>query len=137
MKQFILFGFALFMLLGNQLTYAQADKSDASKTAKVEVYYFHLTRRCQTCQAVESGAKQAMESLYANQIKKGDYTFKAFNLDDKNSEQLAKRLNIGGQALVVVSGTKKIDITNEGFLNARKPEKLKEEIRKAVNTVLK
>ena len=115
MKQFILFGFALFMLLGNQLTYAQADKSDASKTAKVEVYYFHLTRRCQTCQAVESGAKQAMESLYANQIKKGDYTFKAFNLDDKNSEQLAKRLNIGARPLLLYQVLKRLILLMKVF----------------------
>ena len=40
-----------------------------------------------------------------------------------------------GQALVVVSGTKKIDITNEGFLNARKPEKLKEEMELLVKKI--
>jgi hypothetical protein len=140
MKQITLFSFALLLMLGNSGCNAQSDKTPGSNSAvstKVEVYYFHFTRRCATCLAVEENARKAVESLYGDKVKKGEYSFKGINLDDDSSKPIADKLGIGGQTLLVVCGNKKIDITDKGFMNATDLEKMKEEIKKAIDLALK
>ena len=39
-------------------------KSDLAVAESVEVFYFHNTRRCVTCQAVETESKDIVEELY-------------------------------------------------------------------------
>lgn len=108
-----------------------------SKSAKVEVYYFHFTRRCVTCNAVESESKAAIAALYPTQAKKGLITFKAVNLDEKTSEALAKKCNAEGQALLVISGGKRVDLTEQGFMYAKSsPEKLKAELKKVIDALI-
>ena len=112
-------------------------KTTVSKSAKVEVYYFHFTRRCVTCQAVETETQAAIAALYPVQTKKGLITFKAVNLDEKTSEALAKKCNAEGQALLVISGGKRVDLTEQGFMYAKSsPDKLKAELKKTIDALL-
>jgi hypothetical protein len=140
MKQITTLFFVLIMMLGSFSCNAQTSKqADVKKTAsaKVEVYYFHFTQRCATCHAVEDNAKRAVEALYPVQVKKGEYTFNGLNLDDAGTKVIAEKLGVGGQTLMVVCGEKKIDLTSQGFMYAHDPDKIKEEIKKAVEKVLK
>lgn len=140
MKQITSFSFALLMMMGSWACNAQANNKSVENTtvsAKVIVYYFHFTRRCATCLSVEENARKAVESLYADKVKKGEYCFQGLNLDEDSSKAVADKLGIGGQTLIVVCGDKKIDITDKGFMNAHNPEKMKEEIKKAVELALK
>lgn len=135
-----MFGLALVMTLGGLSCNAQDNKKADAKTAvsnKVEVYYFHFTRRCHTCESVESNAKLAVEQMYADKIKAGDYSFKGINLDDASSKAIAEKLGVGGQTLLIVCGSNKVDITSQGFMNAQNLEKMKEEIKKAVDKATK
>jgi len=115
-----------------------AEEADGFSKDKVEVIYFHLTRRCVTCQAVENVARDAVKELYPAEVEKGTVVFRTLNIEDKSSEADAKRVDATGQCLLIVSGDKRIDLTSEGFMNARNsPEKFKEEIKKAVDPLLK
>ncbi len=88
------------------------DKSDISEIKDVvTVYYFHLERRCLTCKTVESVSKAAVAELYNGSVK-----YKVFNLDGERGKEMAKKLKIAGQSLVIVQGETKIDITTESFL---------------------
>ena len=110
----------------------------SKSSAKIEVYYFHFTRRCATCQAVENESQKAIAALYPNQLKKGKVQFRSLNLDDKGSKVIADRCKAEGQALLIISGSKRVDLTDQGFMYARsKPEKLKEEIRKAIDPLIR
>jgi hypothetical protein len=105
---------------------------------KVEVYYFHFTRRCTTCNNVENESRKAVETLYPEQVKKGEITFQSVNLDEKDGEAIGAKYKIEGQTLIVISGDKRVDLTDKGFLYAsNSPEKLKAEIKKAVDGFLK
>ncbi|HNX86486.1 MAG TPA: nitrophenyl compound nitroreductase subunit ArsF family protein [Bacteroidales bacterium] len=107
-------------------------------TKKIEVYYFHFTRRCMTCNNVEKVSKEAVEQQYAEKVKAGEITFKSINLDEKEGEAIGAKLKVEGQTLLIVSGEKRVDLTDKGFLYANNsPEKLKAEIRKAINEMLK
>jgi hypothetical protein len=105
---------------------------------KVEVYYFHFTRRCMTCTNVENESRKAVESLYPEQVKKSEITFKSVNLDEKEGEATGAKYKVEGQTLLVVSGDKRIDLTDKAFMYANNsPEKLKAEIKKAIEKMIK
>jgi hypothetical protein len=106
--------------------------------AKIEVFYFHFTRRCTTCQNVENVSKKAVETLYPTQVKNGQVSFQSINLDEKTGEAIGAKYKIEGQTLIVISGGKRADLTDKGFLYANdSPEKLKGEIKKAVDGFMK
>jgi hypothetical protein len=114
---------------------AQADKDEKSettvKTEDVKVFYFHYTRRCATCNAVEDVAREAIEEYYGD-----DVFFASYNLDEADGKEKAEKIGISGQTLIIVSGENKINITNEGFMNARtNPEKLKQIIKEKIDSL--
>ncbi|MEI7897401.1 MAG: nitrophenyl compound nitroreductase subunit ArsF family protein [bacterium] len=107
-------------------------------TTKIEVYYFHFTRRCTTCQNVENVSKKAVETLYPEKVKNGQVVFLSVNLDEKAGEAIGAKYKIEGQTLIIISGNKRVDLTDKGFLYANdSPAKLKAEIKKAVDNLLK
>jgi hypothetical protein len=116
---------------GNNRAVAQKVES-----SNVNVYYFHFTRRCATCLAVEENARKAVEALYPNEVKAGTYSFTSLNLDEANPKEIADKLGVGGQSLLVVRGDKKIDMTSAAWLNAHELDKMKLEIKSAVDKVL-
>jgi hypothetical protein len=115
---------------------AQTDKkNDNSRildTGKVEVYYFHYTRRCITCLSVEKVSREAVAELYDGRVVFGD-----FDLEEEKGRQKGKQLGVSGQTLLIVSGETRINITNEGFMNARSnPDKLKQIIKEKIDSLL-
>lgn len=108
------------------------DNTRNSNTGEVEVYYFHYTRRCVTCQSVENVSREAVAELYGNNV-----VFSDFNLEEEKGMQVGEQLGVSGQTLLIVSGNTKINITNEGFLNARSnPDKLKQIIKEKIDPLL-
>ena len=70
-------------------------------------------------------------------MKEGKVVFRSLNIEEKDAEADAARVKATGQCLLIVSGDNRIDLTSEGFMFARsKPEKLKEEIKKAIDPLL-
>lgn len=106
------------------------------KAAEVGVYYFHFERRCNTCISVENNSKKAVEELYPEQVKTGNYFFKAVNLDEESGKAIGEKMGVGMQTLLVVHGDKKVDITGEGFMYVDNYERLKSEVKKAVEKAL-
>ena len=76
----------LMLLLAVSLSACNAQsskeqKSVAADSGELQVYYFHFTKRCVTCNAVENETKAALEMYYASQVKEGDLVFTSLNLD--------------------------------------------------------
>jgi len=108
------------------------------KTVPTEVYYFHMTRRCITCQTVEKVTEQAVNEFFPEAIKRGDVTFKSVNIEEKGNKDLVKRLNVEGQSLLIVNGKDQINITDKGFLYAvNEPDKLKAEVKASIEKFVK
>jgi len=126
--------FLLTLTVGQTVSATENAKSETEATVKKEVtvYYFHNARRCMTCKTVEAEAKKAVESLYG-----GDVEFVAYNLENTAGKKKAVELGINGQSLLIVGSNKKINITNEGFLNARtNPEKFRQIIKEKIDPLL-
>jgi len=110
----------------------------SSAVRKIEVYYFHFTRRCMTCNNVEKVSKEAVEQQYSDKVKAGEISFKSINLDEKDGEATGKKLKVEGQTLLIVCGDKRTDLTDKGFMYANdSPDKLKAEIKKTIDGMLK
>jgi hypothetical protein len=102
--------------------------------SKVEVFYFHYSRRCVTCQAVETETQKSILALYPLHAKKGLITFKSINLDDKSSEAIAAKCKAEGQSLLITSYNKRVDLTDKAFMYAKSsPLKLKAELKKTID----
>ncbi len=98
-------------------------------TNELSILYFHATRRCATCEAVEKVTKEALTEFYGDSI-----PFHSINRDEQ--KELAKEYKVEWQTLLAIKGDKKINLTNEAFLNARtNPDKLKGQIKLAIDSL--
>jgi hypothetical protein len=139
MKNVKLLASVLIVFLSSVSCNGQANNQKAVQTvasSKVSVYYFHFTRRCATCMAVEENARKAVEALYPNEVKSGDYSFTSMNLDEASTKEIANKLGVGGQTMMVVRGDKKLDITSAVWMAAHDPDKMKVEIKSGIDKVL-
>ncbi len=126
------------------LAFRQDGKADVSTDSsvsaadKVEVYYFHFSRRCVTCIAVENKTREAIVALYPDAYSKGKITFASVNLEDEKSKPIAEKAKVTGQALIIMSGDFRKDLTSEGFMYANNNfEKFKSEIKKTMDPLVK
>lgn len=131
--QIFLVGIMAFSM--NISSSAQSDKKNevtiVTESDKVEVYYFHYTRRCVTCKSLEDGTKNAIADLYGNKVK-----FAHYNLNELAGDAKGKEIGVSGQSLLIVNGDTKINITNEGFMNARNPDNLKAILKAKIDPLL-
>lgn len=102
-----------------------------NKVSGIEAYYFHNTRRCMTCNTVEKVARESLKELYGDAI-----VLKSLVFEDQNNKAIVDKYKVEGQSLFLVKGNRKIDITNDAFLNAvRRPEILREKIKSTVESL--
>lgn len=106
--------------------------AENQKTNQVKAYYFHATRRCATCQAVEAVSKAAIKEYYGDKV-----SFESINREEEKDNPLINEYKISGQTLLIVNGDKKVDLTNDAFLNARtNPDKFKSKLKSAIDSML-
>ena len=98
---------------------SQGQKLAVADTDELQVYYFHFTKRCATCNAVETETKVALETFYADKVKDGTIAFTSLNLEEEDGKEMAEQLKVSGQTLLLVKGDQMVNLTNEGFMNAR------------------
>jgi ABC-type glycerol-3-phosphate transport system substrate-binding protein len=121
-----------FTACGSAQTNQDEDIAIDSSSGNVEVFYFHFSRRCATCKIVEEVTKTTIDELYGNKVK-----YSAMNLEDAEGKLKGGELGISGQTVLIVSGDTRINITNEGFMNARtKPEIYKQLIKEKIDPLL-
>jgi len=103
----------------------------------VQVFYFHNTKRCATCNAVENETKTALEMFYADKMKAGTMAFTSLNLEEEDGKKRAQSLRVSGQTLLIVKGETQMNLTSEGFMNARtNPDKFHEILKTQIDQLL-
>jgi hypothetical protein len=140
MKNLFLAAFMILLLAGVSCTTQSEKKQTVTATSgnDVEVYYFHMTTRCVTCKTIEAEARKNIEMLYPDQVKTGKISFTVLNVEESPGKDIGAELGVNSQALLIVKGDQKINITNEGFLYAAsKPDKFKEIIKEKVDPLIK
>lgn len=135
-KEFLLL-FSVIVIAFSSSCIARTENEEAKASLllsdHVEVYYFHFTQRCVTCRAIEDETRKAIDEIYSEALDEGKIAFIALNLEEEDGKRMAEKLNVSGQALLVVKNGKQVNLTNDGFLYARtNPEKLRESLQKAI-----
>jgi hypothetical protein len=134
LRIFLSSSIVVFLLSGFTVSteYQAKEVSLKPVSDEVTVYYFHFSRRCPTCMAVEEQTQSSLKDLYPDQVANGSVVFLSVNLDKSDNKPLADQLKVTGQTLLVVKGDRQVDLTNQAFMYARtKPDKLKAEIQSA------
>ena len=113
-------------------------KNQEEIISAVRGYYFHGTRRCTTCRAVEEVTKEILNEYYASELADKTISFVSINLDDENIKVLANELKVSSQTLLFVSDDDTVNLTNYAFMNAvSNPLKLTDLITATVDEMLK
>jgi hypothetical protein len=84
---------------------ATAADAEVKKTAEegdgLMVYYFHGDVRCPTCRAIESQAKEVVDSQYAKQLESGAIAWKVFNYQKGAGVAVGKQFKVDLPVIVV------------------------------------
>ena len=142
LKPSILILLATLSLFGCKAPTAE-NQTNENQTAEnvqsddIQVYYFHNTKRCATCNAVEDETLMALELFYKENIEAGTIEFTSLNLEEEEGESMAQELQVSGQTLLLVKGETKVNLTNDGFMNARtNPTKFHEILKSQIDQLL-
>ena len=108
-----------------------SSSDDSTKIKKLEVYYFHGTRRCVTCIAVGEVSSELVKSKYGNNP---NVKFIEINIDEPGNEELVEKFQVSGSGLYVYNGKDIQNVTAFAFQHARtNPDKLKDKLIELIN----
>jgi len=137
LKSSLLIMFVAMSLFSCSAQTSENQKTENAISEDVQVYYFHNTKRCATCNAVENETKVALEMFYEDKMKAGTMDFTSLNLEEDEGKEVAQSLHVSGQTLLIVKGETQVNLTNEGFMNARtNPTKFHEIIKTQIDKLL-
>lgn len=109
--------------------------------SKIEVFDFHSTHRCMTCNAIEANTKYTLNTYFAPELKEEKITFQVVNVDKKENEKIAEKFEATGTALffnVIKNGKEtQINLTNFAFMNGNSQEEFSKELKTKIETELK
>ncbi len=66
------------------------------------VYYFHGNMRCPTCNTIEAYSKEAVRTLFSEELESGRVEFQVVNYDETWNEHFLTDYNLSFQSLVLV-----------------------------------
>ena len=116
-------------------------KTSNQSTSKIEVYNFHSTHRCMTCNNIEANTKHTLNKYFPNELKNGTITIQSVNVDEKENEKIAAKFEAYGTALIinVIKNGKEstINLTEFGFMKGNNKEEFSKELKTKIETELK
>lgn len=139
-KYFTVLAFSLMLTSCNSQDKKQTTSVDES-ISKIEVFDFHSTHRCMTCNAIEANTKYTLDTYFAKELNANTITFQVINVDEKENEKIAEKFEASGTALIlnVIKNGKetKIDLTDFAFMNGNDQDTFSKELKSKIDTELK
>jgi hypothetical protein len=118
----------------------QATSLDKS-ISKIEVFDFHSTHRCMTCNAIEANTKYTLNAYFSEELKDDIITFQVINVDEKENEKIAQKFKASGTALIlnVIKQGKEtqINLTDFAFMDGNDQDTFSKELKAKIDTELK
>ena len=109
--------------------------------SKIEVFDFHSTHRCMTCNAIEKNTKYTLDTYFSEELKAAKITFQVVNVDEKENEKIAEKFEASGTSLIlnVIKKGKEtqINLTDFAFMNGNDQEVFSKELKDKIDTELK
>lgn len=133
----IIFGFSAFNVGVANSPENQGAQNFSPAEKNIEVYYFHYSRRCATCVAVEDETNKALEEYFKASVDDGKIMFLSVDIEEESNSTLVDTMEISGQTLIFVSDDDKVDLTNDAFMNARtKPVKFRKQVKLTIEKLM-
>ncbi len=80
---------------------ANEQNTDAQKDTQLVVYYFHGDMRCPTCHKLESYAKEALETYFAEELSSNDIVWQAVNVDKPENRHFIQDYKLVTKSVVI------------------------------------
>lgn len=77
------------------------DNPPVEKKTKIFAYYFHGSRRCPTCHALEEYSRDAIEKYFSSELKEGKMEFKTINIEESGNEHYAQDYQLYTKSLIL------------------------------------
>jgi hypothetical protein len=88
-------------------------QQEVEQNVKLGVYFFHLTARCEACNAIEENTIRVLDKYYSSQLKDGTIKFKSINIDNRENRAIAEKYKISYTSLLLIRADGTItDFTN-------------------------
>jgi hypothetical protein len=120
---------------------ATSAESKGALRGGIIVYYFHGTRRCNTCRTIEAYAKEAVEGKFSEQLKSGQLRWNVVNTDEPENEHFVEDFGLVSSSLVIVQvdGDKvaRHQILQDAWTLVRDKSRFIEYVRRSVGEYLK
>jgi hypothetical protein len=97
---FLLAAFILLALISCNHTPAVQPQPDTD--AGLTVYFFHLTARCDACNAIEENTKRVLDRYFKSQTENGTIIFKSINIDKRENRLIVEKYQISYTSLLLV-----------------------------------
>lgn len=128
MKKILFIAIVLIIASCNQGKESKEEKENktteeiaVNPNLKLQIYYFHSTRRCPTCNKIESTTEKLLQTEFAQKMEEGVIAFSSINIDKKENNSLVEKYEVFGSSLhlvEIIDGKEKdIDLTEFAFSN--------------------
>ena len=87
-----------------EATTSKTITDDSSKRADRTrvLYYFHGTRRCNTCRTIEAYAQEVVEDQFKDALQSGTLSWTVLNTDEPENAHFVKQFGLVSSSLVLV-----------------------------------
>lgn len=113
----------------------------AQDNAAVDVYYFHITQRCNTCISIEAQVKKTLDTHFAVQQQEGLVKLHIINCELPGNKVISEKYLAYGSTLAITcypGGKESIeDITGWAFQKVHTPDVFVTELKARIETALK
>ena len=75
--------------------------TDAHKDTQLVVYYFHGDMRCMTCHKLETYAKEALETYFAEELSSNDIVWQVVNVDKPENRHFIQDYKLVTKSVVI------------------------------------
>ena len=76
-------------------------ESTSGKQNRVNVYYFHTTFRCPSCNAIENHTKSSVEDHFKKELESGTVVFEEVNVDLEENKHYIKGFELYTKQVIV------------------------------------
>lgn len=138
----VLVGLAVWLILAYGTSSATPPPSNNSTglAERVDIVYFHPTRRCSSCIWLEAGTNYTVNTYFADELDSGKLTFQVINIDDEANSDIIEKYGAFTSSLfinIVKDGADHIEQATEVYYLIGREEAfvtaLKSKIEKCLN----
>jgi Fe-S cluster biogenesis protein NfuA len=95
--------FSIGMIIKKETNKSELNLSKNLDKTQTVVYYFHGTKRCKTCNTIETYTKESIQKNFAKEIQNNELKIQSINVEHAGNEHFVKDFQLSMKTVVVVN----------------------------------